>query len=83
MVVSQLDEETADALGISQDELRRLQDKMFRSVVLALEYDINDGEEDLTLVEVLTDDMATVHVPLRCLLDAPFEVQPVRTRSPR
>jgi len=49
-------EETADALGISQDELRRLQDKMFRSVVLALEYDINDGEEDLTLVEVLTDD---------------------------
>ena len=49
-------EETADALGISQDELRRLQDKMFRSVVLALEYDINDGEEDLTLVEVLTDE---------------------------
>jgi RNA polymerase sigma factor for flagellar operon FliA len=29
---------------------------MFRSVVLALEYDINDGEEDLTLVEVLTDE---------------------------
>lgn len=49
-------EETAEALGISQDELRRLQDKMFRSVVLALEYDINDGEEDLTLVEVLTDE---------------------------
>lgn len=49
-------EETAEALGVSQDELRRLQDKMFRSVVLALEYDINDGEEDLTLVEVLTDE---------------------------
>ena len=49
-------EETAEALGVSQDELRRLQDKMFRSVVLALEYDVNDGEEDLTLVEVLTDD---------------------------
>ncbi len=48
--------ETAEALGISIEELRRLQDKMFRSVVLALEYDINDGEEDLTLVEVLTDD---------------------------
>lgn len=48
--------ETAEALGVSEDELRRLQDKMFRSVVLALEYDINDGEEDLTLVEVLTDD---------------------------
>lgn len=49
-------EETAEALGVSQQELRRLQDKMFRSVVLALEYDVNDGEEDLTLVEVLTDD---------------------------
>lgn len=48
-------EETAEALGVSQEELRRLQDKMFRSVVLALEYDVNDGEEDLTLVEVLTD----------------------------
>lgn len=49
-------EETAQALGVSHDELRRLQDKMFRSVVLALEYDVNDGEEDLTLVEVLTDE---------------------------
>lgn len=48
--------ETAEALGVSEDELRRLQDKMFRSVVRALEYDINDGEEDLTLVEMLTDD---------------------------
>ncbi len=48
--------ETAEALGVSGEELRRLQDKMFRSVVLALEYDVNDGEEDLTLVEVLTDD---------------------------
>jgi RNA polymerase sigma factor FliA len=48
--------ETAEALGVSDEELRRLQDKMFRSVVLALEYDINDGEEDLTLVEILTDD---------------------------
>ncbi len=47
--------ETAEALGVTQEELRRLQDKMFRSVVLALEYDVNDGEEDLTLVEVLTD----------------------------
>jgi RNA polymerase sigma factor for flagellar operon FliA len=49
-------EETAEALGVSTDELRRLQDKMFRSVVLALEYDVNDGDEDLTLVEVLTDE---------------------------
>ena len=49
-------EETARALGVTPEELRRLQDKMFRSVVLALEYDVNDGDEDLTLVEVLTDD---------------------------
>ena len=49
-------DETAEALGVSTEELRRLQDKMFRSVVLALEYDVNDGDEDLTLVEVLTDD---------------------------
>jgi RNA polymerase sigma factor for flagellar operon FliA len=48
--------ETAEALGVSAEELRRLQDKMFRSVVLAVEYDVNDGDEDLTLVEVLTDD---------------------------
>lgn len=48
--------ETAEAMGVTGEELRRLQDKMFRSVVLALEYDVNDGEEDLTLVEVLTDD---------------------------
>lgn len=48
--------ETAQALGVTEAELRRLQDKMFRSVVLALEYDVNDGEEDLTLVEVLTDE---------------------------
>lgn len=48
--------ETAEALGVTEAELRRLQDKMFRSVVLALEYDVNDGEEDLTLVDVLTDD---------------------------
>ena len=49
-------DETAAALGVSPDELRRLQDKMYRSVVLALEFDVNDGDEDLTLVEVLTDE---------------------------
>jgi len=32
-------------------------------------------------VELLTDDMATVHLPLRCLLEGPFEVQPVRART--
>lgn len=48
-------DETAVALGISKEELRRLQDKMFRSVVLALDYDVGDRDDDLTLVEVLTD----------------------------
>jgi RNA polymerase sigma factor FliA len=48
--------ETAAALSLTSTELRRLQDKMFRSVVLALEYEVGDGDEDLTLVDVLTDD---------------------------
>lgn len=47
--------ETAEAMGVTTAELRRLQDKMFRSVVLALEYEVSDAEEDLTLVEVLAD----------------------------
>ena len=32
-------------------------------------------------VEILSDDMATIHVPLSVLLDQPFEVQPARTRT--
>lgn len=48
--------EMADELGISRAELDRLQDRMFRSVVLALEHEVNDdSEEDMTLVDVLTD----------------------------
>lgn len=48
--------EMAEALGMTRDELARLQDKLFRSVVLALEHEVNeDGDEDLTLVDVLTD----------------------------
>lgn len=48
--------EMADELGISKAELDRLQDRMFRSVVLALEHEVTDeGDEDLTLVDVLTD----------------------------
>ena len=40
----------------SRDELNRLQDRMFRSVVLALEHEVTDDvEEDLTLVDVLCD----------------------------
>jgi RNA polymerase sigma factor FliA len=48
--------EMATALGMSRDELARLQDRMFRSVVLALEHEVNDDtDEDLTLVDVLCD----------------------------
>lgn len=48
--------EMADALSMSRQELDRLQDRLFRSVVLALEHEVNDGqEEDLTLVDVLVD----------------------------
>ncbi len=48
--------EMADELGISRAELDRLQDRMFRSVVLALEHEVSDdSEEDMTLVDVLTD----------------------------
>ena len=49
-------EEMAEALGMSQNELNRLQDRMFRSVVLALEHETaDDVEKDLTLVDVLVD----------------------------
>lgn len=49
-------EEMAEALGMSQSELNRLQDRMFRSVVLALEHETADEvEKDLTLVDVLVD----------------------------
>ena len=48
--------EMAEALGMTREELARLQDRMFRSVVLALEHEVNeDSDEDLTLVDVLTD----------------------------
>jgi RNA polymerase sigma factor for flagellar operon FliA len=48
--------EMADALGMTPHELNRLQDRMFRSVVLALEHEVSDDtDEDLTLVDVLTD----------------------------
>jgi RNA polymerase sigma factor FliA len=48
--------EMADELGLTRAELDRLQDRMFRSVVLALEHEVSDdSDEDLTLVDVLTD----------------------------
>ncbi len=52
--------EMAGALGMTDAELARLQDRLFRSVVLALEHEVNDaGDEDLTLVDVLRDRSVT------------------------
>jgi RNA polymerase sigma factor for flagellar operon FliA len=52
-------DEMATALGMTRAELGRLQDRMFRSVVLALEHEVSDGtDEDLTLVDVLRDKAA-------------------------
>ena len=48
--------ETAAALDMKVEELTKLQDRMFRSVVLALEYEVSDSDEDLTLVDVLSDE---------------------------
>ena len=48
--------EMADELGITLTELSKLQDRLFRSVVLALEHEVTDDvDEDLTLVDVLVD----------------------------
>ncbi|MEM7272593.1 MAG: FliA/WhiG family RNA polymerase sigma factor [Actinomycetota bacterium] len=52
-------EEMSEALGVSQDELARLRDRLFRSVVLALDHETSDdSDEDLTLVDVLRDNSA-------------------------
>lgn len=49
--------ETASEMGLSKEELDRLQAKMFRSVVLALEHEVvDDADEDLTLVDVVRDE---------------------------
>lgn len=48
--------EMAEALDITKDELHRLQDRLFRSVVLAFEHLVTDApDEELTLVDVLAD----------------------------
>ncbi len=48
--------ETAEALEISREELDRLRDRLFRSVVLAFDSLVGDADDDeLTLVDVLTD----------------------------
>jgi len=52
-------DETAKALGMSKGELARLRDRLFRSVVLALDHETSaDTDEDLTLVDILSDDNA-------------------------
>lgn len=52
-------EEMAEALSMDTNELNRLRDRMFRSVVLALEHEVSDDvDDDLTLVDVLVDQAA-------------------------
>ncbi len=48
--------EMATELGVGMDELSKLRDRLFRSVVLALDHETSsDADEDLTLVDVLED----------------------------
>jgi RNA polymerase sigma factor for flagellar operon FliA len=48
--------EMATALDVSKEELHRLQDRLFRSVVLAFEHLVTDApDEELTLVDVMAD----------------------------
>ncbi|MDC0359286.1 FliA/WhiG family RNA polymerase sigma factor [Acidimicrobiales bacterium] len=50
-------EEVGEALGMNQSELSRLQDRMFRSIILALDHETTDEvEKGLTLVDVLVDE---------------------------
>lgn len=49
--------EVGEALGMNQSELSRLQDRMFRSIILALDHATTDElEKGLTLVDVLVDE---------------------------
>lgn len=51
--------EMADAMGVTGKELAKIQDRLFRSVVLALDHETNDSsDEDLTLVDLLSDPKA-------------------------
>lgn len=48
--------EVADELGMSKEELHRLRDRLFRSVILAFDHMVADGpDEELTLVDVIED----------------------------
>ncbi|MEM9131439.1 MAG: FliA/WhiG family RNA polymerase sigma factor [Actinomycetota bacterium] len=49
-------DEMAKSLGVTKQELTKLQDRLFRSVVLALDHETSDDtDEDLTLVDILKD----------------------------
>lgn len=49
-------DEMAESLGVTLQELAKLQDRLFRSVVLALDHETSDdSDEDLTLVDILKD----------------------------
>jgi RNA polymerase sigma factor for flagellar operon FliA len=52
-------EEVAKSLNTTTQELANLRDRVFRSVVLALDYRLGDEDEDLSLVDVLVDRTAT------------------------
>jgi RNA polymerase sigma factor FliA len=48
-------EELAREVGASPADLAALRDRVFRSVVLALDYRLGEADEDLSLVDVLCD----------------------------
>jgi RNA polymerase sigma factor for flagellar operon FliA len=48
-------EEVAGALSTTPEEVSRLQDRIHRSVVLALDHHLADGEEGQTLADTVTD----------------------------
>ena len=53
--------DVADALGLSAGELNRLRDRVYRSVVLALDHVVtSQDDEDLSLVDMLADRTAVV-----------------------
>jgi RNA polymerase sigma factor FliA len=48
-------DELAGQLGVATKDIMNLRDRVFRSVVLALDYRLGDEDEDLSLVDVLVD----------------------------
>lgn len=52
-------QETAASLDVTMDELHRLRDRMFRSVVLAYDSLVTEGDDDdLTMIDILEDHSA-------------------------